>query len=56
MSRSGSWVIREISTKKVICETFDRRKVDALNKDRYEAVPIIEYLAALNASLRSSPA
>lgn len=45
---SASWVIREKATGNVILETFDKAKVDALNTVRYEAVPIIEYLASLN--------
>lgn len=45
---TASWVIREKATGKVMLETFDRRKVDALNTEKYEAVPIGEYLASLN--------
>jgi len=44
----ASWVIREIATKSVIAETFDKRKVDALNVAKYEAIPIGQYLASLN--------
>jgi len=43
-----SWVIREKATGTVIAETFSRSFVDALNTDRYEAVPIQSYLASLN--------
>jgi hypothetical protein len=46
--RTASWIIREKETKRVICETFNRRAVDALNTTRYEAVPILEYLQSLN--------
>lgn len=46
--RTASWVIREKGTGKVLFETFDKRKVDALNAARYEAVPILEHLASLN--------
>lgn len=50
-----SWVIREKATGTVICETFDARKVKALNTERYEAVPIVEYLASLNAPKAVQP-
>jgi len=43
-----SWVIREKETKTVIMETFDPMKVKALNTEKYEAVPIREYLASMN--------
>lgn len=46
--KTASWVIREKKTGKVILETFDKRKVDALNVAKYEAVPILEYLGSLN--------
>jgi len=45
---TASWIIREKATGKVICETFDARKIAALNTEKYEAVPIREYLASLN--------
>lgn len=48
MKTAASWVILEKSSRKVLFETFDRRKVDALNTARYEAVPIDQYLASLN--------
>jgi len=47
--KTASWILRNKETKEVICETFDQRKVAALNTDKYEAIPILEYLASLNA-------
>lgn len=46
---AASWVIRDKATGEVIMETFDRKKVDALNTAKYEAVPIQQHLASLNA-------
>lgn len=51
--KTASWVLRNKVTKEVICETFDERKVNALNTEKYEAVPILAYLQELNRSLRS---
>lgn len=45
---AASWVIREKDTGRVVMETFDRKKVEALNTSKYEAVPIREHLAGLN--------
>jgi len=45
---TASWVIRNKATGEVVMETFDRKKVDALNTEKYEAVPIGKYLAGLN--------
>lgn len=44
----ASWVIRNKATGEVVMETFDRKKVDALNTAKYEAVPVQEHLASLN--------
>lgn len=48
LSRTASWVIREKETGRVICETFSKCLVSALNTATYEAVPILEYLQSLN--------
>lgn len=52
--KTASWVIREKSSGEVLFETFDKKKVDALNISKYEAVPILEYLGSLNASQKKS--
>lgn len=46
--RTGSWVIRERATGETIMETFDRQAVERLKTDRFEAVPIEDYLGELN--------
>jgi len=50
---SSSWVIRNKQTGEVIAETFDKNKVDALNTEKYEAVPILEHLQGLNKNASS---
>lgn len=45
-----SWVIRNKATGEVLFETFDKRKVDALNTAKYEAVPVQKYLSGLNST------
>lgn len=47
-----SWVIREIATKRVICETFNPKFVAALNAAKYEAVPAARYLGEINKSIK----
>jgi hypothetical protein len=49
-----SWVLREKGTKRVIAETFDPKKVAALNTIRYEAVPILDYLGERNLSIKNA--
>jgi len=48
----ASWVIREKATGKVVMETFDRKKVDALNTEKYEAVPALQHLQEINRSAK----
>lgn len=50
---TASWVIREKATGTVIAETFSRLFVNALNTDRYEAVPIRSYLSSLNMKIKA---
>jgi len=45
---ASSWVIRNKETGEVLFETFDTKKVLALNTKKYEAVAIGDYLAGLN--------
>jgi len=50
--KTASWVILEKATKKVLFETFSRKTVDALNKTKYEAVPILDHLVVLNREIK----
>lgn len=50
--KTASWVIRNKATGEVLFETFDSRKVAALNRERYEAVPILDYLVELNQQIK----
>jgi len=46
----GSWVICDRQTGSAVFETFRRCVAEAINTDRYEVVPIGEYLARINKS------
>lgn len=52
---SASWVIKEKGTGRIILETYDRKKVEALNTSRYEAVPIQLHLASLSTNKQAKP-
>lgn len=43
-----SWVIRNKETGEPVMQTYDRKKVEALNTEKYEAVPVEQHLAELN--------
>lgn len=51
-----SWVIRNKDTGDVVMETFDKSKVDAINSDKYEAVPSLQHLQELNAKIKAAAA
>lgn len=53
LQRTASWVVREKDTGKVVMETFDKKKVDALNTEKYEAVPVQQHLGELNAAIKA---
>lgn len=54
--KTASWVIVERATGKPIMETFRADWVARLRTDRFEAVPILEWLAVrLPNSMRDNP-
>jgi Ca2+-binding EF-hand superfamily protein len=50
--KTASWVIIEISTGEAIFETYIEKMVSAINTEKYRAVPIVEYLGALNKTIK----
>jgi hypothetical protein len=48
LNRTASWVIRDKETKAPIMETFNPELIGKLNTDKYEAVPIGQYLGEIN--------
>ena len=52
---TASWVIVERSTGRAVAETFSARVAGAVNAEKYEAVPILEYLHGLNERIRADP-
>jgi hypothetical protein len=56
LNKTSSWVIRDKNTGDLMMETFDQKKVENLNTDKYEAVPILEYLQELNAKSKAETA
>lgn len=46
--KTASWIIRDKTTKRILVETFNKKIVDHLNTDKYEAIPILEYLVEIN--------
>lgn len=49
---TGSWIIVDRETGKAVIELFDRRNVDQINQEKYEAVPALEYLQELNVKIK----
>ena len=51
--KTASWVIVNKETGQSVFETFDARKVAALNTEKYKAVPILEWLQHLSRTHKS---
>lgn len=49
---SASWVIINKATGEAVAETFLRHVAEAVNAEKYEAVPILEYLQGLNRKIK----
>lgn len=48
----NSWVIVERGTLNAVLETFSRQLVEMINTERYEVLPIGEYLGRLNQQIK----
>lgn len=46
--RAGSWIVIRISDGQVICEIFNKKTVNKINKQKYRIETIHEYLVRLN--------
>jgi hypothetical protein len=49
---TSSWIVRNKATKEVLFETFNPKIVNILNTDKYEAVPVLDYLYDLNHNIQ----
>lgn len=50
--KTASWIIREKATGAAVLETYNKRVADAINKEKYEAVPALQHLQELNRKLK----
>ena len=50
---TASWVIVEKSTSKPICETYSKETIEAINKNKYQAIPILQYLQEFNRKVKN---
>jgi len=50
--RTSSWVIVEKTTNKTIFEIFNKSITDKINVEKYQAIPILEYLQNLNKTIQ----
>lgn len=49
-----SWIIINKQTGTAICELFHPANVARINADKYQAVPVLEYLYKLNNDIKST--
>ena len=52
LANTASWIIVRRSTGEPVLETYSHKTVQALNEEKYEAIPILKYLQEVNAGLR----
>lgn len=53
MEVATSYVIIEIATGSAVLETFSEKIAQAINTNKYKAVPILEYLQAINKEIKT---
>lgn len=50
----GSWIITRNDTGAAVLETYSRKIADAVNRKRYTVHTALQYLAALNRSIKGA--
>ena len=53
-AEEGRWVLVDRDTSRAVMETTDPAKVEALNRDRFAAVPVRDYLETFNQRVRDA--
>lgn len=53
LSTTASWVIVRLEDNKPMFETFNQALTQAINKQKYKAVPILEYLQEFNRKVKN---
>jgi hypothetical protein len=53
LNKTASWVIVDKTNNKAIHETYSYEFANMINKTKYEAVPILEYLQNFNKGLKA---
>ena len=54
MKKIASWVIVKKQSGNGVFETFSKKVADAINTKKYEGVPILDYLVALNKRIKEN--
>ena len=52
LDETASWVIIRLADGEALFETFNKCVADAINREKYKAVPILEYLQDLNRAIK----
>jgi hypothetical protein len=50
--KTASWIIVNKQTGEAVMETFNRATADAINRDKFNVLPALEYLQQLNRRLK----
>jgi len=52
--KTASWIIVNKATRQAVFETFNENTAKAVNTKLYEALPALQYLQALNRSIKGA--
>lgn len=52
--KTASWIIVNKQTGAAVFETFCKEFADTINRDKYAAMPALEYLQQLNRTIKES--
>jgi len=52
--KTASWIVIDKATREAVLETFNQSTADAINRDKFDVIPSLQYLQQLNASIRAT--
>lgn len=52
--KTSSWIIVDKSTGEAVMETFEQSTADAINRNKFDVIPALEYLQQLNRSIEGA--
>jgi hypothetical protein len=52
--KTASWIVIDKATGEAVLETFEQSTADAINRDKFDVLPALQYLQQLNRNIKEA--